>query len=79
MANNLAHLALRIQNILVYGARNASISVKLLRAGKRAVQSHIVNHVKDRLRKRTRRSNVIIQLNPANPVGEGGGGTLDFN
>ena len=73
MANNLAHLALRIQNILVYGARNASISVKLLRAGKRAVQSHIVNHVKDRLRKRTRRSNVIIQLNPANPVGGGGG------
>ena len=46
--------------------------MKLLRAGKRAVQSHIVNHVKDKLPKRTRRSNVIIQLNPANPVGGGG-------
>ena len=53
--------------------------MKLLRAGKRAVQSHIVSHVKDKLRKRTKRSNVIIQLNPANPVGGGGGEcTLDF-
>ena len=50
--------------------------MKLLRAGKRAVQSHIVSHVKDKLRKRTKRSNVIIQLNPANPVGGGGGSVL---
>ena len=55
--NNLAHLTLRIQNVLAYGARNTSISVKLSKAGKRAVQSHIVSHVKDKLRKRTKRSN----------------------
>ena len=30
--------------------------------------------LKKKLRKSTKRSNVIIQLNPANPVGGGGGG-----
>ena len=32
--------------------------------------------LKKKLRKSTKRSNVIIQLNPANPVGGGGGGVL---
>ena len=32
--------------------------------------------LKKKLRKSTKRSNVIIQLNPANPVGGGGGVVL---
>ena len=47
--------------------------MKLSRAEKRAVQSHIVSHVKEKLQKSTKRSDVIIQLNPATP-----GGILDF-
>ena len=76
--NNRAHLALRIQNILVHGAWNTSISVKLSRAGKRALFCRILwAMLKKTLRKSTKRSNVVIQLNPANPGG-GGGGTRDL-
>ena len=48
--------------------------MKLLRAGKRAVQSHIVSHVKDKLRKRTKRScnNSIESGKPR----RGGGGDV---
>ena len=54
--NNRAHLALRIQNILVYGAWNTSISVKLSRDGKRALFSRILwAMLKMKLRKSTKR------------------------
>ena len=62
--NNLAPLALRTQNKLVYGARNTSVRlvlssrmIKLSRTGKQAVQSHIVSHVSEKLWKSTKRSN----------------------
>ena len=40
--------------------------MKLSRAGKQAVESHIVSHVSEKLWKSTKRSNVMIQMNPAN-------------
>ena len=39
--------------------------MKLSRAGKQAVESHIVSHVSEKLWKSTKRSNVMIQMNPA--------------
>jgi len=39
--------------------------MKLSRAGKQAVESHIVSHVSERLWESTKRSNVMIQMNPA--------------
>ena len=49
--------------------------MKLLRAGKRAVQSHIVSHVKDKLRKRTKRS-CNNSIESGKPRRGGGGGVL---
>ena len=70
--NTLATASLRIQIILVYGARNSSVSLvlssrtmKLSRAGKQALQTHIVSNVSEKLWKSTKRSNVMIQMNPA--------------
>ena len=69
---NLAPFALRTQGKLVYGARNTSVCLvlssrimKLSRAGKQVVESHIVSHVSEKLWKSTKRSNVMIQMNPA--------------
>ena len=70
--NALAPVALRIQNMLVYGARNSSVSLvlssrmmKLSRAGKQALQTYIESNVSEKLWKSTKRSNVMIQMNPA--------------
>ena len=67
---NLAPFALRTQSELVYGARNTSVCLalslrmmKLSRAEKQAVESHIVSHVSEKLWKSTKRSNVMIQMN----------------
>ena len=57
----------------IYGIRNISVclvlfstimKLVLLKAGKQAVQSHIVSHVSEKLWKSTLRSNVMIK-NPA--------------
>ena len=73
--NNLAPLALRIQNILVVTVAGILLyplfclrewrKFKLSRAGKQAVQSHIVSHVSERLWRSKKRSNVMIQMNSA--------------
>ena len=70
--NTLAPVALTLQNMLVYGARNSSVSLvlssrmmKLSRAGKQALHTHIVSNVFEKLWKSTKRSNVMIQINPA--------------
>ena len=72
--NNLTPLALRVQNILVYGARDTSVSFVLSSRmmkgqcqadGKQAVQSLIVSHVSEKLWRSKKRSNVMIQMNLA--------------
>ena len=50
--------------------------MKLLRAGKRADHSHIVSHVKEEVTEEHEKvecNTNVIQLNPANPGGGGGG------
>ena len=42
----------------------SSRMIKLSRTRKQAVQSHIVSHVSEKLWKSTKRSNVMIQMNP---------------
>ena len=71
--NNLAHLALRIQTILVYGARNTYISVKLLRAGKRADHSHIVSHVKEEVTEEHEKVQCNNSIESGKPRRGGGG------
>ena len=39
--------------------------MKLSRAGKQTLQTHIVSHVSEKLWKSTKRSSVMIQMNPA--------------
>ena len=72
---NLMHALCRIQNILVYGARNTSVCLvlssrimKLSRAGKRTVQSHVViqmNPAKIEIY-RSKKSGLLQRGNPPN-------------
>ena len=72
--NNLALLALRIQNMTVYDAGNTIVCLvlsfrmmKLLRAGERPVQSHIVSHVSEKL---SMEEHEKVERNDSNETGK---------
>ena len=72
--NNPALLALRIQNITIYDARNTIVCLvlslrmmKLFRAGERAVQSHIVSHVSEKL---SMEEHEKVERNDSNETGK---------